>query len=61
MTNRCRTNPNTSPDSQSDGESAEVFGFAQHVYHKVLGIMGDESTSVHFGVTSIQKVGAFGI
>ena len=30
--NRCRANPNTSPDSLLDGESREVFGFALHLF-----------------------------
>ena len=32
MTNRCRANPNNSPDSPSNGESGEVFGFALHLF-----------------------------
>ena len=64
---RCRANPNTSPDSPSDGESGEMFGFALHLSVKVLGVMGDESTLarfdviyVHFGVICVQTIGSFG-
>ena len=59
MTNTCRANPNTSPDSPLDGESEEVFGFALHLFVKALGVMGDESTLVYFGVICVQRVGAF--
>ena len=46
MTNWCGATPNTSPDSPSNGESGEVFGVAlQPFHHKVLVVMGDESTS----------------
>ena len=31
VTIRCRANPNTSPDSPSDGESGEGFGLALHL------------------------------
>ena len=32
VTNRCRANSNTSPDSALDGESGEVFRFALHLF-----------------------------
>ena len=47
--NRDRANPNTSPDSPSNGESGEVFGFTLHLFFtKFLGGLSDESTLVHF-------------
>ena len=62
MTNRCTANPNTSPDAPSNGESGEVFGFALHqLVTKFLGVMGDESLLVHFGIICIQNVDEFGV
>ena len=37
----------------------EVFGFALHLFVKVLRVMGDESTLAHFGVICVWRVGAF--
>ena len=59
MTNRCRANPDTSPNSPADGESREVFGFALHLLVTVLGVMGAKTTLVHFGIICVQRVGAF--
>ena len=61
MTNRCRANPNTPPDSPLDGESGEVLGFALHLFVTKL----QASIVIDYpwrNLTSYaQKVGAFGI
>ena len=45
MTNRCRATPNTSPDSPSNVESRwRVWHCSTPICHKVLGVMGAEST-----------------
>ena len=55
MTNRCRANPYTSPDSPSNGESGDMFGFALDLFvTKFFGVMGDESTLAHFGIYAFR-------
>ena len=73
VTNRCRANPNTSPDSPLDGESGEVFGFAPHLFvTKLLGswvmnqpwhILASYASGgkLHFDIICVQKVNAFDV
>ena len=60
VTNRCRANPNTSPDSPFDGESGEVFRFALHLLvTKFFGPWVMNQPWHIRGVICVPKVGAF--